>query len=58
MRARLEKKSEVEGGPIPPAEEVGASPFANAVILVGILIYSNSIGRRRSDSRSRRRCSA
>ena len=49
------------GGGAPPAGGVGgggAPPHLQMVaILVGILIYSNSTGRRRSDSRSRRRCS-
>ena len=61
VRARLKKKRGVEGGRSPPRGGGwgGRSPphLQMAVILVGILIYSNSTGRRRSDSRSRRRCS-
>ena len=57
----FKKKAEGRGGaqPSPRGELGGAEPphLQMAVILVGILIYSNSTGRRRSDSRSRRRCS-
>ena len=56
----LKKKRGVEGGRSPPRGGGwgGRSPpdLQMVVILVGILIYSNSTGRR-SDSRSRRRCS-
>ena len=59
MRARLKKKRGVEGGAAPAGGVGGGgAPYLQMVaILVRILIYSNSTGRRRSDSRSRRRCS-
>ena len=57
----LKKKRGVEGGRSPPLGGVagGRSPphLQMVVILVGILIHSNSTGRRRSDSSSRRRYS-